>query len=142
MSPFNALYGQDCLVPYRFADPNLHVPAAKNTLEEMDQQVQVSRQALKKASDRQKSYADLHRSSRVFKAGEKVFLRVKPNRSSLKLGKYRKLAYRYHGPYEILQRIGEQSYELALPPHLHVHNVFHVSLLKNYVANLKSRSGS
>ncbi len=65
-----------------------------------------------------------------------MFLRVKPKRSSLKLGKYKKLAYRYCGPYEILRRIGEQSYELALPPHLHVHNVFHVSLLKNYVANL------
>ena len=36
MSPFKALYGQDCLVPYRFADPNLPVPVAKNTLEEMD----------------------------------------------------------------------------------------------------------
>ena len=36
MSLFKALYGQDCLVPYRFADPNLLVLAAKNTLEEMD----------------------------------------------------------------------------------------------------------
>ena len=64
-----------------------------------------------------------------------MFLRVKPKRSSLQLGKYKKLVYRYCGPYEILKRIGEQSYELALPPHLHVHNVFHVSLLKTYVAN-------
>ncbi len=135
MSPFKALYGQDCLVPYRFADPNLPVPAAKNTLEEMDWQLRVIRETLKRASDRQKSYADLHRSSRVFKAGDRVFLRVKPKRSSLKLGKYKKLAYRYCGPYEVLRRIGEQSYELALPANLHVHNVFHVSLLKTYVAN-------
>ena len=28
--------------------------------------------------------------------------------------------------------MGEQSYKLALPPHLHVHDVFHVSLLKKY----------
>ena len=33
MSPFKALYGQDFLVPYRFADPNLAIPAAKDTLE-------------------------------------------------------------------------------------------------------------
>ena len=63
MSPFKALYGQDCLVPYRFADPNLLVHAAKNTLEEMDQQLQVIRETLKRASDMQKSYADLHQSS-------------------------------------------------------------------------------
>ena len=52
MSPFKALYGQDCLVPYNFADPNLPVSAAKNILEEMDKQIQVIRQSLKKASDR------------------------------------------------------------------------------------------
>ena len=64
-----------------------------------------------------------------------MFLRVKPKKSSLQLEKYKKLACCYCGPYEILRRIGEQSYELALPTHLHVHNVFHVSLLKTYVAN-------
>ena len=51
------------------------------------------------------------------------------------MGNYKKLAYRYCGPFEIMQRIGEQSYKLALPPHLHVHNVFHVSLLKQYIPN-------
>lgn len=123
------------MVPVRFTDPNLPVPAAKNTLEEMDRQLQEIRVTLKRASDRQKSYADRHRSSREFKAGEKVFLRVKPKRSSLKLGKYKKLAYRYCGPFEIMKRVGEQAYQLALPPHLHIHNVFHVSLLKRYIAN-------
>ena len=49
------------------------------------------------------------------------------------MGNYKKLAYRYCGPFEILQRLGEQFYKLALPPHLHVHNVFHVNLLKKYV---------
>ena len=63
MSPFKALYGQDCPVPYRFADPNLLIPAAKNTLEEMDRQLQIIRETLKKASDRKKSYAYLHQSS-------------------------------------------------------------------------------
>ncbi|GJU11653.1 retrotransposon protein, putative, ty3-gypsy subclass [Tanacetum coccineum] len=34
---------------------------------------------------------------------------------------------------EILDRVGEVSYRLALPPQLsHVHNVFHVSLLRGY----------
>ena len=95
----------------------------------------ISRETLKRTSDRQKRYANLHQSSQAFKARDKVFLRVKPKRSSLQLGKYKKLAYRYCGTYEILGRIGEQSYELALPTHLHVHNVSHASLLKNYVAN-------
>ncbi|GJU54189.1 putative nucleotidyltransferase, ribonuclease H [Tanacetum coccineum] len=44
-----------------------------------------------------------------------------------------KLSPRFIGPFEILDRIGEVSYRLALPPQLsHVHNVFHVSLLRGY----------
>ena len=44
MSPFIALYGQDCLIPYKFADPNLPILVVKDTLEEMDRQMQVIRQ--------------------------------------------------------------------------------------------------
>ncbi|XP_069143488.1 uncharacterized protein [Solanum lycopersicum] len=41
------------------------------------------------------------------------------------------MSLRYVGPYEILQRVGEVAYELALPAELaSVHPVFHVSMLK------------
>ena len=41
------------------------------------------------------------------------------------------MSLRYVGPYEILQRVGEVAYELALPVDLAVvHPVFHVSMLK------------
>ena len=44
-----------------------------------------------------------------------------------------KLAPRYVGPYEILQRIGTLAYRLALPPSLSgIHDVFHVSMLRKY----------
>ncbi|GJR10880.1 hypothetical protein Tco_0405291 [Tanacetum coccineum] len=40
---------------------------------------------------------------------------------------------RFIGPFEILERMGEVSYRLALPPQLsHVHDVFHISLLRGY----------
>ena len=59
MSPLKALYRQECLIPLRLANPNLTVPATKETLEEMDLQLQIIRQNLKKANDRQKIYANL-----------------------------------------------------------------------------------
>ena len=38
------------------------------------------------------------------------------------------------GPFEILKRVGEVAYQLALPPTLtSTHDVFHVSMLKKYV---------
>lgn len=101
-------------------------------LKDMDLQLKLIKENLKVARDQQKSYADLKRSVKAFQVGEMVFLRVKPKRSSLKLGKIRKLAFRYCGPYQVTKRIGEQAYELLLPPHLRIHNVFHVSLLKKY----------
>ena len=40
------------------------------------------------------------------------------------------------GPFEILQRVGECAYQLALPPALSgVHDVFHVSMLRKYIPN-------
>ena len=102
MSPFKALYGQECLTPLCLASPNLSVPAAKETLEDIDCQLQTIRENLKKASDRQKSYADLrHHSMQEFKEGDQVFIQVKTKRSSLRLGKHKKLAYRYCGPFKV-----------------------------------------
>ena len=50
----------------------------------------------------------------------------------MQFGKRGKLSLRYIGPFEVLKRVGEGSYELALPPGLSVvHLVFHVSMLKN-----------
>ena len=40
------------------------------------------------------------------------------------------------GPYEIVERIGEVAYRLRLPPELaRIHDVFHVSLLRKYIAD-------
>jgi hypothetical protein len=65
--------------------------------------------------------------------GDHVFLKVKANRSSLKLGSCAKLVARFCGPFEILERIGPVAYMLALPTYMIAHNVFHVSLLKKYI---------
>ena len=49
----------------------------------------------------------------------------------MRFGKKGKLSPHFIGPFEILERIGEVAYKLALPPSLaSVHNVFHVSMLK------------
>jgi hypothetical protein len=100
-----------------------------------DQMIKIKHN-LKATQDRQKSYADSKRTHREFKVGDHVFLKVKTNRSSLKLGSCAKLASRFCGPFEILERIGPVAYMLALPTSMTVHNVFHVSLLKKYVPDV------
>ena len=52
----------------------------------------------------------------------------------MRFGKRGKLTPSYIGQFEILSRIGNVSYRLALPPNLsHVHPVFHISMLKKYI---------
>ncbi|KAM6541942.1 hypothetical protein CsatB_006389 [Cannabis sativa] len=53
-----------------------------------------------------------------------------------RFGKKGKLSPRFIGPFEILEKVGQVAYRLALPPSLSaVHNVFHVSMLRKYVSD-------
>ncbi|XP_057545924.1 uncharacterized protein LOC130824918 [Amaranthus tricolor] len=90
---------------------------------------------MKAAQDIQKSYNDLRRWPDEFEAGDKVLLRVSPMKGVVRFGARRKLSPRFIGPYDIVEKVGKLAYRLALPNALgKVHDVFHISQLKRYVA--------
>ena len=65
-----------------------------------------------------------------------MFLKVSPMKGVMRFGKKRKLAPRYIGLFEILERIGIVAYRLALPPNMsQVHPVFHISMLRKYISD-------
>ena len=85
------------------------------------------------AQSRQKEYEDRKVRDLEFMKGKQVLLKVSPMKGVMRFGKQGKLSPRYIGPFEVLKRVGEVAYELALPPGLSgVHSVFHVSMLKRY----------
>ena len=65
--------------------------------------------------------------------GDHIYLKLKSRRTLVNLGKCSNLAPNFCGPFDILAQIGPVAYQLALPANMKIHNVFHVSLLKNYV---------
>ncbi|GJW68470.1 reverse transcriptase domain-containing protein [Tanacetum coccineum] len=71
-----------------------------------------------------------------FEVGDQVLLKVSPRKGVVRFGKKGKLAPRYVGPFEILERIGPIAYRLRLPQELSsVHEPFHVSNLKKCLAD-------
>jgi hypothetical protein len=60
-----------------------------------------------------------------------VYIKVSPMRGLHRFKVRGKLAPRFIGPFKILEKRGEVTYQLKLPPQLSdVHDVFHVSQLK------------
>ncbi|XP_039140484.1 uncharacterized protein LOC120277696 [Dioscorea cayenensis subsp. rotundata] len=111
MAPYEALYGMRCGSPICWDDVG-------------------------ESQSRQKYFADNRRRSLEFQVGDYVFLRVAPTKGVIHFGVRGKLSSRFIGPFEILERIGEVAYRLALPPSLfRVHDVFYVSMLKKFILN-------
>ena len=82
-------------------------PELLNKMEEIVKQVQGN---MKVTQDRQRSQVDLKRTPKEFQVGEHVFIKVRPKKSSLRLGSCAKLAPRYCRPFEILSKIGQVVY--------------------------------
>ena len=96
-------------------------------------EVKFIQEKLLAVQSRQKEYADRKVRDLDFMEGEQVLLKVSPMKGVMQFGKRGKLSPRYIGQFEVLKRVGEVTYELALPPRLsRVHPVFHVSMLKKY----------
>ena len=66
-----------------------------------------------------------------FEIGEKAYLKVSPLRGVRCFGIKGKLDAHYVGPFTVLAKRGELSYQLELPSNFpNVHDVFHVSQLR------------
>ncbi len=85
------------------------------------------------AQARVKTYVDYARFVREFDVGYKVFLKMTPRKSQLRLGKCYKFSLKYCEMFQIFKKIGKMSYELGLPSGCKIHNVFQVNSLRRFV---------
>ncbi len=69
-----------------------------------------------------------------FSVGDKVFIKVSPMKGVVRFGKSTKLALRYVGPFQNIERVGKLAYRIKFPSSLAcVHYVLHVSHLRKYM---------
>jgi transposase InsO family protein len=89
------------------------------------------RAVLKDANDRMVRTANANRRDVQFNVGDKVLLSTTNMRWPQ--GTCAKFVPKYLGPFAVVKKIGDVTYELQLPSTMRVYNKFHVSLLKPWV---------
>ncbi|GJY36583.1 hypothetical protein Tco_0421961 [Tanacetum coccineum] len=130
-APFKALYGRKCRSPIIWTMVGEGQLIGPELVQETTEKISQIKDRLKAARDRQKSYVDKRRKPLEFIVGEYVLFKVSPWKGVVRFGKKGKLAPRFIGPFEIIERIGPVAYRLRLPDELNgVHDTFHVSNLK------------
>ncbi|XP_070057135.1 uncharacterized protein [Nicotiana tomentosiformis] len=133
MALFEALYDRRCRSLIGYFEPGgarmLGIYLVHDALEK----VKLIQDRLRTTQSRQKSYAHKKVCDVAYMEGEKILLKVLPMKGVMKFGKKGKLSPRFIDPFEILERVGEVAYRLALPPSLvGVHPVFYVFMLRKY----------
>ena len=134
MAPFEALYGRKCRSPVGWFETGETKLLGPDLIQDAIEKVKMIRDRMQTAQSRHKSYADHRRRNLEFQEGDYVFLKVSPFKGVMRFGRKGKLSPRYIGPFQILRKLGNRAYELALPPSMDkIHLVFHVSMLRKYL---------
>lgn len=135
-SPFKILYGYE---PPFAAAPTISSEVDTDVATWMADRatmLNVLRDKLADAQNRMKQYADRSRSERQFQVGEMVLLKLQSYAQHSVVNRpCPQLAFKFFGPYKVIERIGEVAYRLELPKTAQVHPVFHVSQLKPFTPN-------
>lgn len=106
-TPFKALYGVEAnhgTVPVLNLDDSSE---AATFLQDRQSLLATLKDNLHKAQNKMKSYADKGRTPRQYHEGDMVYLKLQPYaQTSIANRPFPKLAFKFFGPYKILERVG------------------------------------
>jgi hypothetical protein len=140
-TPFYLNYGDHPYFPTHIPLDTINNNTVYELMQRLERNIELARNNMKNAKNKQAHYANQHRRDVVFKEGEMVWLSTQ--HLNLPDGITRKLSSRYTGPFLILQAHNPVTYKLDIPEEWikkRVHPVFHVSLLKRFVPGIDIES--
>nr|GEZ27809.1 putative reverse transcriptase domain-containing protein [Tanacetum cinerariifolium] len=100
-APFEALYGRKCHSPVCWTEVGGAQILGPKLIQETTEKIVQIKQRMQAARDRQKSYADLKRKPMEFQVGDKVMLKVSPQKGVVRFGKRGKLNPRVHNTFHV-----------------------------------------
>ncbi|MCO5588880.1 hypothetical protein L7F22_042841 [Adiantum nelumboides] len=133
-APFEIVYGKKLPIPMTTLSSD--VPTANTLAQDHTHILQEATTAIQKAQARYTAQANKKRKHIEFKLNDFVWLRIEKRRlKNMENHPKVKLAPRFYGPFKIIQVINPNAYRLNIPPHWHIHNSFHISLLRKLKCN-------
>jgi hypothetical protein len=132
-SPFKALHVYEPNLVLSPSTGEATLQPVTEMIQDRAEHMQALRDHLATAQNRMKLQANKKRTELEFAVGDKVLLKLQPYiQTSVANRPYPKLAFKYYGPYEVVERIGKVAYKLQLPEESRIHPVFHISQLKQF----------
>jgi hypothetical protein len=127
-SPYYALTGRHARLDVEYAQLDRDVPAARERIETLAKIRETLEKRLEDARVTQRRFALRKTKPKTYAPNDMVWLAGKHIHS---VRPSKKLDYKYHGPFRVVEAVGPQAYRLDIAGHLSgIHPVFHVSLLE------------
>ncbi|GJV03650.1 ty3-gypsy retrotransposon protein [Tanacetum coccineum] len=143
MSPFKALYGRDVTSIHNYLPGSTATGSIENSLLEHQKIMSSLKHSIEVSKQKMVTQANKHRLDKHFAVGDFVYLRLhKYRQTSVHNRTNHKLSRLFYGPYQVIERIGEVAYKLALPVGSKIHPIFHVSLLKPAYGTITDSKGN
>jgi len=134
LAPFEVVYGRNPLTPMDLLPRPMkdqEHPSAANRARWIQELHERTRLQLE---HRAEQYTKQHQNGRkrvIFSPGDLVWIHLSKGRFPEK--RKSKLSQRADGPFKVVKSIGENAYEVELPPDYGVHNTFNVADLEPYL---------
>ena len=120
-------------------DTDLKSSGAYHMAKSWEEQVDLARSYLYKATRKMKKFVYQKRRPVDYRIGDRVTVKLNPRQFKSLRNVSQSLIHGYEVPFEIISKAGKTSYQVDMPHDLKIHPVFHARQLKPYSEDMEDK---